>query len=351
MIMTKQRKIQKSGAVVLMIGSLVLLPNCGMMDWVKEKFGGGTQSDDMAAPMKMADRGAVDDGSAVLATIDGKPLITQNMLEVEKKKLVESNPQMEAMLQLMDAKQLDRNLADGMMSREVIRKYVKDRGIQNQDQYKKDFETAMNQVRDLLNTRYFMQDFGAAVNDKEVHAYYEENKDRIPELLLSRGGVESKGISFKNEQQARDFMAKVREAKNDLTAAAKAMNLSDQVKDFNLVNDQSLGMEPELREKIVKVKTVPSIHNFKVDKEFWIVQATKREEPKYRELETVKNEIKQLLEKEKTMKRVEEEVARLKNEYNIQLNEDFFSPRDNAGFQTTQDVQEEGKTAQPVTAA
>ena len=344
--MVKKTVLKKSGAIILMAGSLVLLPNCGLVDWVKEKFGGGKKTEEMGSMQITEQVAKVDDGSAVLATIDGKPLITKNMLDAEKKKLIESNPQMEAMLQLMDTQQLDRNLADGMMSREVIRKYVADRKIQEQEKYKADYDMAMNQVRDLLNTRYFMEDFGAQVTDNEIQAFYNENKDSIPNLLLSRGGIESVGVPFNNEQQARDFMAKVRAAKNNLTAAAKEMNLTDKVKDFNLVNDQSLGMEPELRDKIVAIKTVPSIHNFKVDKEHWVVAATKREKPSYRELETVKAEIKQLLEKDKTMKRVEEEVVRLKGEYKISLNEDFFGgPPVQApqAFQTADDTQETTK--------
>lgn len=323
-IQMNSKKYSKNGAILAIASTLILLPNCGFIDWIKEKFGGGKKED--MGTMQMAPAAArLDDGSPVLVTIDGKPLITKNMLESEKKKLIESNPQMEAMISLMNEDQLNRNLADGMASREVIRKYIQDRDIQNQEKYKKDFETAMNQIRDLLNTRYFMEDFSTQVSDAEVKKFYDENKDTIPNLLLSRGGIESVGVPFNNEQQARDFMAKVRTAKNDLTAAARDAGLSDKMKDFQLVNDQSVGIEPELRDKVSEIKTIPSVHNFKVGKEYWIVAALKKEEPKYRDLDSVKNEIKQLLEKDKTMKRVEEEVARLRNEYRIQFNDEFFS--------------------------
>ncbi len=67
-----------------------------------------SQVEDMSA-QKVA---AGQDGSAILATMAGKPLITKTMLEAEKKKLLEANPQLEAMISLMDEKQLDRNLID-----------------------------------------------------------------------------------------------------------------------------------------------------------------------------------------------------------------------------------------------
>ena len=149
-------------------------------------------------------------------------------------------------------------------------------------------------------------------------------------MLLSRGGIASAGVPFSSDQDARDFMAKVKEAKNNINRAAKEANLSDKVKDFNLVNAESIGIEPELRDKIVEVKSTPSLHKFKVGSEIWVVAATRREDPKYRDLDSVKAEIKQLIEKDKTMKVVEEQVSRLKNEYRVEVNEAMFaSPADN----------------------
>lgn len=316
------------GIAVLMIGTVVLLPSCGLIDWVKEKFGGDKPTTQKSMDVAVA---SVDDGSAVLATIDGAPLITKNMLEVEKKKLIEANPQMEAMLALMDENQLNRNLVDGMASREIIRKYVSDKKIHESDKYKKDLEMALAQVRDLLNTRFFMEDFQAAVTDDEVAQFYKENRDSIPNLMLSRGGVESVGIPFASDQAAKEFMEKVRAAKNNIAAAAKAANLAEKIKDFNLVNAESLGMEPELRDKIVAIKKTPSLQTFKVGKETWVVAAKRIEEPAYRDLDSVRTEIKQLLEKDKTMKVVEQEVARLKGEYSVKLVEEAFAaPVDNA---------------------
>ncbi len=335
---------------LLMVGSIVVLPSCGLVDWVKEKFGGAQK----AAPEQEAMEIIVEeDGSPVLAYMDGKPLVTQKMLDAEKKKLIEANPQMEAMLQLMDQKQLDRNLADGMASRAMIRKYVKDKGIIQSDRYQKDFSMAMTQVKDLLNTRYFMEDFKVNANDAEIQAFYNENKEHMPNLLISRGGVASMGIAFDTDQAARDFMEKVKENKNNISRAAKATNLSEKVKNFNLVNAESIGIEPELRDKIVEIKTTPSLHKFKIGKEYWVIGASRKEDAKYRELETVKNEIKQMIEKDKTMKVVEEQVARLKDDYRVGFNEEYFaqSPADAFRAQAAADSKEKAVKAVQAAAA
>ncbi len=44
------------------------------------------------------------------------------------------------------------------------------------------------------NTRYFMQSLTVSVSDGEVKKFYEENKESIPNLLVSRGGIETKGV-------------------------------------------------------------------------------------------------------------------------------------------------------------
>lgn len=316
---------KKYSTSLIAISALLLLPSCGLVDWVKEKFGSGNSQ--TPSSMKTAQNSAPEaaDASSVVASIDGKPLITQSMLEAEKKKLLESNPQLQAMIAMMDQKQLDRNLADGMMSREVIRKYIADNNLDKSDKYQKDFDTVIAQVKDALNTRYFMDSFAVSVNDNEVKSYYEQNKAQIPNLLISQGGVEAVGVPFKDEAAAKEFATKVRAEKNAIQKVAGQEGLGAKVKDYKLVNDQSIGIDPELREQIVQVKSVPSVHTFKAGKEYWVVAANKKENPQYQAYDRVKDELRQMLEKDKTMKRFEDEVARLRGEYRIELNEDFFA--------------------------
>lgn len=336
------RGMKKNAASALMISSLMLLPSCGFIDWLKEKFGRKSSGNGYATSVGPV----AQDGSAVLATIHGKPLITKKMLDEEKNKLLESNPQLQAMISLMDGKQLDRNLVDGMTSREIIRKYIADNKVDSSDKYRKDFDTVIHQVRDALNTRYFMESFAVSVNDGEVKKFYEENKETIPNLLVSRGGIETMAVPFSDEAQAKEFAGKVRANKNDIMRVAKEAGIASRVKDFKLVNDQSIGIEPALRDRVVAIKSTPSTHTFKIGKENWVVAAVKKEQPQYRALDQVKDEIRQLLEKDKTMKRFEEEVARLRNEYGIELVEEFFkNDADNARA-----VQAEAGSAQDATA-
>lgn len=322
--MKVQKNIKRSAQYLAIVSMLILLPGCRFVDWLKEKFGGSPSSpttEVVAAEVIIP----VSDGSAVLATIGGKPLITQMMLDVEKQKLIASNPQLQAMITMMDEKQLNRNLVDGMASREIIRKYVADHKLDQSDKYKKDFDMLLAQIRDALNTRHFMDAFSVEIADNEVKKFYDENKDAMPNLLISRGGIETMAVSFADQKAANEFMAKIKANKNSVNTAAKEAGLTDKIKDFKLVHEQSLGVDPELRDKIIALTSVPSVNTFKVGNEYWVVAAMKKEAPKYRPLDQVKEDIAQMLQKEKMMKKFEEEVARLKGEYGVEINEEFFT--------------------------
>src|SRR5579872_4691963 len=281
-----RERISKNNSIgILMLSSLLLLPSCGLTDWIKDKFGSGScgHSQDL-----MSGQSGVpsSDKSDVLATMNGKPLITRSMLDSEKQRLIESNPQLQAMIALMDGKQLDRNLMDGLASREVIRQYIRDNKIQESEKYKKDFDTILGQVRDALNTRYFMEAFSEKAADTEVQAYYDANKASMPNLLISRGGVAAKAVAFKDRQEAKDFAAKVKAANNDIDKAAKQANIADsKVKDLRLVNEESVGLDDEVKNRISAIDSFPRVEVVKAGNEFWTIAATRKEDSKYRPFE------------------------------------------------------------------
>ncbi len=311
-----KRVISKSGFGVLAITSLMLLPSCGVIDWVKDKMGGGKS-------MSSNESSIAADGSAEVASIAGKPLITATRLEKEKKDLIESNPQLKAMISYMDSRQFDRNLTEGLVNQEVVDRYVADNNINQTPEYKQEYERMMKSVRQMLNTKHFSQAFNVAISDADIQKFYDEHKTDMPNIVVSRGGVKAMGVMFESEAAAKEFMNKA--SGKEFKKVAKEAGLADKVKDFNLVNDQSLGMEPAVREKIVAMKKFPSVDMVKArDKAFWVVTATGKEEPKYREFEQVKAELAEHMKRERRMEVFEAEIQKLKAKYQIAINEEYF---------------------------
>ena len=301
---------------VLMGGlvALALLPGC---TW----FG---QSGDT-----MAQKGAAGEVEPVLVgdvvvTMNGKPLITTGVLEEEKENIFKSNPQIRAAIAFMDPKVLDRNLTDGLVGQAVVDQYVKDHRLNQSEEYKTELKDAQKAIERMLNAKYFSQKFTVSVSDSEAKDFYEKNKDMMPGLLLTQGGVAAMGVEFDNDVAAREFLTKVRMHQGSLKNAADEMGLSSKVKDFKMVNAQSIGMDQALRDKIIAIKTVPATEMFTIGKSVWVVHATSKEESKYRPFDQVKEGIKQELEKNKRGEMFEKEVNELKKKYNVVINEDYF---------------------------
>ena len=321
------------------IASLTLLPSCALLDWVKEQFGGGQPTPQEYEKPMMPENGMPEkpevpedvDEKDVLVWMGDKPLITLTSLQAEKKDLMESNPQLRAMVAFMDEKQLDRNLTDGLTNQAVVDKYVADNKISDRDEYKQELKRMMRSVRHMLNTKFFSQGLDVAVNDSEVKSFYDKNKETMPNLLVSRGGIKAMGVQFDTEQQAQDFAKKVRDAGENLQKTAETAGMKDKVKDFQLINDQSDGIDVQVREKVVKVDAFPSTHVFKgTDNKLWVIHAAAKENPKYRPLGQVKADLKEFLKKEKHAQALEKEINRLKEEYKVVIKEDYFATDDDA---------------------
>ncbi len=256
-----------------------------------------------------------------LITMDGKAIVTVDSLENEKNKVFEANPQLKEMLVFMPVDQLDVNLAEGLMHQAIIDRFISDEGIDKEQAYKNELLDGFKAIERMVNTKFFSQRLKVTVSDTEVRAFYEENKKDIPRLIISRGGVKAVGAKFDSEQAARDFAAAVTTA-SDIARVAQAQEL--EFKDFGMVSDFSGVVEPALRAKILGMTTVPMVDIVVLnDKTVWVVGALSKEEPKYQEFDRVKEELKDLLDKQKREKLFVEEMQTLKEKYNVQMKEGF----------------------------
>lgn len=317
------RANRKNVVFIAISGSLLLsLPGCKLLNWFK-----GEKKEEMAKPITSAAASKSEEKpltGEILVSVNNRPLISVDSLQHEKDKLLKSNPQLKAMMAFMDSKQFDFNLSMGLLNQELVDLDIAERGINKQAEYQLELEEGYKAIERMLNAKYFSQEFPVTVSIDEVKSFYEKNKEAMPNLLLSRGGVGAVGIQFDDQAKAQQFLEAVRAGNNDVNKTAQAQGLSDKVKDFKLVNNQSTGMDAPLRDKIVGMKKVPSVEMFTIDGKFWVVSATTREEAKYRPFDQVKNEITAYLEKEKRAERFDEEIDKLKEKYRVTVNEDYF---------------------------
>ncbi len=319
--------IRRNGAYVMIVGSLVVLPNCGLVDWMKDQMGGIKPT---TKRVEKQGAGIVDDASPVLATMDGTPIVTEAMAEKEYVLLIKSNPQIEAMLPFMGGKKgMMKNIASSLADRKSLERYVTDRNLQANPEYQQELDRMIESVKVMLNAKYFSQEFPIAVTDNDTKKFYDDNKASMPELLVSRGGVQTTAVAFDTKADAQAFLQKAQSHGGDLNKAAEGSKL--EVKDLQLVNNQSIGIDAALRSKIMNIKKTPSTELIALsDSQWWVVSALKKEDAVYREFNSVQSQLKQFLQEKKRKEVVEKEMGRIKEEYNIKLNDEYFKQEENA---------------------
>lgn len=295
------------------IASLSLLPGCSMLDNTSTQEATTSRSSADSQPMT----------GEVLVTLKGKPAITTDSLAAEKEKFLKANPQIKAALGFMDPKAFDRNLLEGLIGQRIADEFVIDNGINKTAQYQAELRDLCESMERMLNAKFFSEKTTATVSDSEVKSFYDLNKDKLRGVIVSAGGVEAAGIEFDDAAQARAFMARAKNAQ-DFRKTAQTDNMTAKIKDFKLINNQSVGLDEVLRDKIAAIKTVPTVELIEANGKYWVVAATAKEEPKYRPYNEIRDALKQELEKNKRVELFEKEIDKLRKEYGVTVNEEYF---------------------------
>lgn len=311
------KKTNKKLLIGGVFATLSFLPGCALLDMFKGNSE-QTVTENRAANSSSAMTGEV------LVTMKGMPAITTDTLAVEKDKFLKANPQIKQALMVMDPKAFDRDFLEGLIGQKIADEYVASQNINQTAAYQAELQDLCQAMEHMLNARYFNETKKVSIADSEVRSFYEANKDKLRGVTLSAGGLMTSGIEFADGAAARAFAARAKTAPGGFKKVAQDDNLNAKIKDLKLVNNQSIGIDELLRDKIVSIKAVPSIEMFDVNGKFWVVNVTAKEEPKYVAYEQVKGQLQQELEQNKRVELLQNEIDRLRKEYVVEVNEDYF---------------------------
>ena len=304
----RRSRVKKQLCLSLLLSPLAFLPGC--MENTKSEvastaIAGGAKS--------------LNDGSEVLLKIDGQPVITINSLNNEFDRLLDENPQLKQVLPYMP--EAKANFFQGMVNQEIVDHWIVKNGISATAEYAQEFEKTMDQVKKMLNTKYFSDRHPVKVSDSEIKSFYEENKTKLPDLMVSQGGVKAEGVSFKAEDAAKAFQAKAKETQGNLEKVAADAGFSDDYRDFKMVNNQSVAIDPSLRSKLVSLTKFPAVELVKAGDTWWVVKAHTKEDAQYRPFEQVKPSLEEYLKKQKQMEVFEKAIDGYKKQFTIEMND------------------------------
>ncbi len=311
-------KYAKKLRLSLLLTPILLLPGCWPGETAKDKSSIGTG--DAALVDKQ-----VDDGSPVLLKIGGRPVLTLKNIGEKFDCLLEESPNLKQVLPFMPDAKL--NFFQGMVSQEIVNEYIRRNDIDRSPEYQNELEKTLEQVKCMLNTKYFTERHPVEVSASEIKKFYDENKDKIPDLMESQGGVKSEAVSFSNQEDAKAFLAKVKESKDSLEKVATDAGYANDYHDYKLVNQQSVQMDPALKAKIVNLNRFPATELFNINDSWWVVKAESKTEPTYVAFDTVKPNLEEYLQKQKQMEVFEKKIDEYKQQYDVEINDEPLRPK------------------------
>lgn len=313
--------------LIILTIALLSLPGCAPLDWIKSKFSSNpTEVTTSETPTEEATKTAAPMPADVLVTVEGKPTMTVAQFEKEYDTLVQNNPQVKELIHLMP--DLDEQYFDGLVNQQLVDLYITKNKIDESAEYKKQMEDLLKGAKQILNETYFTKQFPATVSDEEVRKYYEENKATIPDLIISFGGVNTQGVVFDTEADAKAFATKAKGKSKEFEKLAKDSGFGAKFRDFKLINPQSVGVDQAVRNKVITIKTFPTIEVVQGnDKKFWVINAVNQEEPKYQEFAKIKDLLKQAVTQEKQNAVKREQLKKLEKQYNVQVNKGYFQQK------------------------
>jgi hypothetical protein len=315
---------QKNLSAALLLSSLAFLPGC--FDGFKDK------KDAM-----IEEEVVVNDGTPVLASLRGKPVYTERMFQQELDALAQADPNVAFLLQAIPG--AEEKILEGLVVSDLLALYVAEKGIDQKPQYKQ----YQKQLNNMLNSQFLQQENPVAQpSEAEVKKFYEEHKHEIPGAVISGGGVRARGVMFNKKADADAFLNKA--ASGDFAKAAHGHN--HKLVDFDVVTAASGSLNPILRERILAVERVPSTDMVKVDDNtYWVFNAMAKEPAQHQPFDKIKPQLTQMVTQQRQQEKLQEMLERLKNEYELSINRDYFAQKTAQQGQAAmqmQGMQEEG---------
>lgn len=316
----------------LLLSTVILLPSCTQLDWLKNKLG--------LTKTTSATTTQASDGK-VIATANGKPFMSAEEFETKYNGFIKNHP-LGAMIAQM--KGVKRKIFEGLLAQKLITDYVTEKGLDKTPEYLEQLE----QMKQMLNVRAFEMQHPAKASDSELKKFYEENKDKIPEAVVSQGGVKATGVSFSKEADAKAFLEKAKGKGADLEKAAKDAGLGNKFQDFKVINRFSVGVDAALKDKILASNKVATVELIKAgDNTFWVVYVASKEEPKLRSFDELKPMLEQKLNAQKQEESNAKALEKLKAASNIVVDENYFAEDEDKGNQIELDAQEQLEQVMP----
>lgn len=325
----------------LLVAGLLVLSGCQSQNYEKTEHS-TVESSVSKRPVSTSPAST----SEVLLTVNGKPKITLNDFERYKDQFFTIQPQYKQILEYMprtEQVRIDQNIFQNMVNEILFQEWVEKNHVDKRKDYQDDYNMIMEMGKRNLAIKYYQEENPIKITDEEVKKFYEDNKDKMSELMESPGGVNAKAVKFETESDAKDFLEKVKEGGGDLQKIAEEMGHT--IEDLQQVNQMSFNVDNPLRQKLLELKDFPAhVHVKANDKSHYVVHATGKDKPEYVPFEQVKPGLENYLKQQKMSDMLTKAAEDLKKKYDINENMKYFTQKMVEAEKAEQEKQEKQKT-------
>jgi len=304
---------QRAMSAVIFVSGLMLFSGCGW--W---PFGGSSSKDATSKSVS---------GDDVLLSINGAPALTVEKYEEQLAMAQQANPQIGMLLQMMPNAEKD-FIFKGMATAELMKAWAQKEGVDKTAEFQKQKKQLCDAIELQLYMKHFDEAHPVNVSDADVAKFYEEQKDLIPALTLSPGGVETVYVRFESKDKADKFFDKVKDIKK--AAAFKAAAQEHKHKTGDSVINAKSSVGDAIKTVVLDLKNFPAVRLVGADdNSYWVLFASGKSDTQYRDLKTpeVQHGLKKMLADQQKDKQVEQVVNELKSKMNVVENHKYFEDK------------------------
>ena len=318
--------LHRTKVLSLALMSILSLSGCMSSLW-KSKEVAQSESEDVSVFNSNQD---------VLLTIDGKPALTVDEYEQQLQEAAASSPQLEMMLQMSPNVEYD-FIFNQLKMAKLINHWAHATGLTATEEFKKD----RARIQEMLDTQLCVQCYEKAhpinITDADIKAFYDQEKDTLPGLLVAPGGVKTEAVKFDTQDAAQLFYDTVKSTQGDLDTIAKDQKLS--VSNF-VINETTFYGKP-LKDFVLQLTSFPALNMIKSDDAYWVVKAVEKVAPKYQDFEKVKEGLRNYVQQQRKDESMKEATAKFEADYKIVENKEYFENKMKARQDAMQNMQQQ----------
>ncbi len=272
----------------------------------------------------------------VLLTIDGKPVLTVNEYEEQLQEAAQASPQLEMMLQMSPNVEYD-FIFNQLKMAKLMNYWAHSTGLTETEEFKKDRARIQEMLDTQLCVQYYEKAHPIVVTDADIKAFYDQEKDTLPGLLVAPGGVKTEAVKFDTQEAAQVFYDTVKSVQGDLDAIAKDQKLS--VSNF-VINETTFHGKP-LKDFVLQLTSFPALNMIKSDDAYWVVKAVERVAPKYQDFEKVKEGLRNYVQQQRKDESMKAATAQFEADYKTVENKEYFENKMRARQDAMQQMQQQ----------